>query len=194
MEEYAALLEVSGATSYATRAFRRAATLIRGTLADVTALVRERRVRSLRGIGEGIERRLYELVDTWRIAELEAMRREVSLELAAFGRMHGFRAGQFVGIGAALGIRTVRELREAAARGRLLEVHGIGPRTEAAILGAPHRPPRRRPPGAVVNTRRLDQLGGPAQRCDRRSRPAVQMRCRRARCAASLVAALDRPP
>ena len=98
LEEYAALLDISGANTYATRAYKRAAQLIRDTPADVTELVRERRVRSLRGIGPGIEQRLQELVETGRIAELDELRGEVSLELAAFGRMHGFAAQRFVAV------------------------------------------------------------------------------------------------
>src|SRR5438067_2071042 len=57
LEEYAALLELSGANSYATRAYRRAGGLIRGTPADVAKLIRERRVRSLRGVAAGDPRR-----------------------------------------------------------------------------------------------------------------------------------------
>src|SRR5947209_4255245 len=143
LDEYAALLDVSGANTYATRAYRRAAGLIRETPADVAALVREGRVRRLRGIGPGIEQRLAELVETGRIAELDELRDSVSIELAAFGRMHGFAAQRFVGIGAALGIRTVSELRAAAERGRLRDVPGIGPSTEASILAALDAPPRR---------------------------------------------------
>jgi DNA polymerase (family X) len=149
LEEYAALLELSGANTYATRAFSRAATLIRGTPADVAALVRGRRVRSLHGIGAGIEQRLRELVETGRIAELDVLRGEISLELAAFGRMHGVAAQRFVKIGAILGISTVAELREAAARGRLREVPGIGPSTEAVILAALDAPSRR-PSGSLL--------------------------------------------
>jgi DNA polymerase (family X) len=166
LDEYAALLELSGANSYATRAFRRAATLIRGTPADVATLVREGRARSLRGIGPGIEQRLRELVDTGRIAELDGLRRDVSLELAAFGRMHGFAAERFVKIGAALGIRSVAELRDAAGRGRLREVHGIGPSTEAAILAALAAPARRPAGGLLLHRARAlcqgiaDALGG----------------------------------
>ena len=149
LDEYAALLDVSGANSYATRAYRRAAGLIRETPADVTELVREGRVRKLRGIGPGIEQRLRELVETGRIAELDELRDGVSLELAAFGRMHGFSAQRFVAIGAALGIRTVAELRDAAERGRLREVPGIGPSTEASIIAALDAPSRR-PAGSLL--------------------------------------------
>src|SRR4051812_36791197 len=149
LDEYAALLDVSGANSYATRAYRRAAGLIRETPVDVAALVREGRVRRLRGIGPGIEQRLRELVETGRIAELDELRDGVSLELAAFGRMHGFSAQRFVAIGASLGIGTVPELRDAAERGRLRDVPGIGPSTEASIIAALDAPSHR-PAGSLL--------------------------------------------
>ena len=101
-----------------------------------------------------------------RIAELEVLRRDVSLELAAFGRMHGFAAPRFVKIGAELGIRTVGELRDAAARGRLREVHGVGPHTEAAILSALSAPSPRVVGSLLLNqardlgTRIAEALGG----------------------------------
>ncbi len=136
LDEYAALLELAEANSYATRAYRRAADLVRTTPAPVADLVRAGRVRSLRGIGPGIEARLRELVETGHLAEVEELRKTVSPELAAFGRMHGFSAKRFVEIGAALGARTVDELRAAAAEGRLQDVRGVGPDTEARIASA----------------------------------------------------------
>ena len=166
LEEYAALLELSGANAYATRAYRRAATLIHATPVDVAALVREGRVRDLRGIGAGIEQRLQELVREGQIAELEVLRRGISLELAAFGRMHGFAADRFVRIGAALGVRTVAELRDAAARGRLRQVQGVGPHTESAILRALSAPAPRAAGSLLLNqarelcTRIAGALGG----------------------------------
>ncbi len=136
LHEYAALLELAGAQSYAARAFRRGADLIAATPVPVADLVRSGRARELRGIGPGIEARLRELVQTGRLAELEELRRETSPELAALGRLLGFGARRGTQIGATLGIQTAAELREAAAGGRLREVPGIGPRTEATIRAA----------------------------------------------------------
>ncbi len=136
LDEYAVLLDLSEANPFAARAYRRAADLIRGTEAPVAALVRAGRVRDLRGIGAGIEARLAELVETGGLAELDALRRTTSPELAAFGRMQGLPPRRLLGIGAALGIRTVDELRGAAERGRLREVHGVGPRMEERIRAA----------------------------------------------------------
>jgi DNA polymerase (family 10) len=50
--------------------------------------------------------------------------------------MLGFSASTGAAIGQALGIRTAAELRAAAEEGRLREVSGIGPRTEAKIRAA----------------------------------------------------------
>jgi DNA polymerase (family X) len=136
LHEYAALLELAGAESYAARAFRRGADLIAAAPVPVADLVRSGRVRELRGIGPGIEARLRELVETGHLAEVEELRRETSPELAALGRLLGFGARRGTQIGAALGIQTADELREAAAAGRLRDVPGIGPRTEASIRAA----------------------------------------------------------
>jgi DNA polymerase (family 10) len=136
LHEYAALLELSGAGHYSSRAFRRGAELIASTPVPVAELVQSGRVRELRGIGPGIEARLRELVETGRIAEVEELRRETSPELAALGRLLGFGAQLGAAIGTTLDIRTAAELRTAASAGRLRAVPGIGPRTEARILAA----------------------------------------------------------
>jgi DNA polymerase (family 10) len=136
LDEYAALLELARANSFSSRAYRRAAAQIRGLPMPVTDLVRAHRIRELRGIGPGIEARLIELVGTGQIAELEELRQQTSPELAALGRLLGFGARRGAEIGAALGIRTAAELRDAANAGRLREVPGIGPRTEEKIIAA----------------------------------------------------------
>jgi DNA polymerase (family X) len=176
LREYGALLELASADLYAARAFRRAAELVAATPVDVAALVRAGRARELRGIGPGIDARLRELVETGTIAELDELRRTVSPELAALGRLHGFGARRAIEIGAALGIRTAEELREAAAGGRLREVRGIGPKTERSIRAAleraasPPRRPLRLDSARAVVERVASALGGVAAGDPRRWR------------------------
>jgi DNA polymerase (family X) len=141
LDAYAALLDLAGAATWSVRAYRRAADLIRSTPAPVDELVRSGRARELRGIGPGIERRLRELVETGRIAELEELEREVEPELVALGRYLGLGPQRLVTIGRTLGIRSADELRAAAEAGRLREAPGVGPATEAKILAALSREP-----------------------------------------------------
>jgi DNA polymerase (family X) len=131
---YAALLDLAGAGYYTSRAYRRAAELIRGTPAPVEELVRAGRVRELRGIGPGIEARLRELVETGEIAELAELERTHSPELVGLAHLVGVAPKRMLELGQQLGVRTAAELREAAAAGRLRGVPGIGPKTEATLL------------------------------------------------------------
>jgi DNA polymerase (family 10) len=97
----------------------------------IAELVRAGRVRELRGIGPGIEARLRELVETGEIAELRELERELAPELVGLGRYLGLGAKRSVEIARALGVRTPDEFRAAAAAGRLRDVPGVGPKTEA---------------------------------------------------------------
>jgi DNA polymerase (family 10) len=156
LESFATLLELADASPYSARAYRRAAELIRTTKAPVADLIRAGRVRELRGIGSGIEARLRELIETGEIAELEELERQVSPDLVGLGRYLGIGARRAVEIARTLGVRTAAELREAATAGRLRQVPGIGPRTEAKLLAALERESDHRPArGMLLHRARL---------------------------------------
>ena len=146
LDAFAALLDLNGSSFYTVRAYRRAAELIRSTPADVAALVRAGRARELAGIGPGIEARLLELVETGELAELRELEAEAMPELVGVGRLLGLSPKRMRELGNALGVRTLAELREAAAAGRLESVPGIGPKTAERIrtglepTSAPARP------------------------------------------------------
>ena len=182
LDQFAALLELAGAEPYSTRAYRRAADLIRSTPAPVAELVRQGRARELRGIGPGIERRLKELVETGDIAELGELEREVSPELVGVGRLLGISVRRVLEVGRVLGVRTLDELRVAAREGRLREVPGIGPETERKLREALEREPQAAAPRPLLlhQSRPLvvaiaEALGGLAAGDPRRWRDASEL-------------------
>jgi DNA polymerase (family 10) len=166
LDAFATLLELAEANSYTTRAYRRAAEMIRGAPVPVAQLVASGRVRELRGIGPGIERRLRELVQTGEIAELAELEREMAPDLIGLGRYFGLSAKRSIELARALGVHTADELREAAAAGRLRTVPGIGPKTETqlreALARAAKSPPRR----SLLLNRALELVGGVAAALD----------------------------
>jgi DNA polymerase (family 10) len=184
LEALAALYDLAGASTYSVRAYRRAAELIRATPAPVAELVRRGRVRELRGIGSSIEARLRELVETGALAEIEELEAEVQPELVGLARLAGLAPQRMVELGRALGVSTAEELRAAAAAGRLREVAGIGPATEAKVRAALERPPASPRRGLLLNRAWevagsiADALGGatagdPRRFCDTSHRLAV---------------------
>ena len=134
LDAFAGLLDLSEASPYTARAYRRAAETIRETPAPVAELVRSGRVQELRGIGPGIAARLRELVDTGRIAELDELEREVRPALVGLGRHLGIAPRRMIEIATTLGVSSPDQLRRAAREGALTRVPGIGPATERKIL------------------------------------------------------------
>ena len=170
---FAALLELAETSPFAVRAYNRAAELVRSLPTPVAQLVREGRIRELRGIGSGIESKLRELVTTGEIAELRALQAELPPELVSYGRLHGVSAKRISSIARALQITTVPELEAAIAAGRLSDVPGIGPVTEARIVAALARPPQAQRGLTINRSRALSQeiaralgghVAGPARR------------------------------
>ncbi len=166
LEAFASLLELADANPYTARAYRRAADTIRGAPVPVPELIRNGRVRELRGIGSGIEARLRELVETGEIAELAELERELAPGLVGLGRYLGLSARRSVDIARALGVRTPEEFRAAAAAGRLRTVPGIGPKHEARILEALARESEPRPQRGLLLGQAWELAGGIADHLD----------------------------
>jgi DNA polymerase (family X) len=160
LDAFASLLELADANPYTARAYRRAAETIRGAPVPVAELVSTGRVRRLRGIGPGIEARLRELVETGEIAELAELERELAPGLVGLGRYLGLGTKRSVEIARALDVRTADELRAAVAAGRLREVPGIGPKTEAQLREALAREDEPRPQRGLALTRAWELVAG----------------------------------
>ena len=166
LDAFATLLELGEANPYTARAYRRAAETIRATPAPVAELVRDGRVRELRGIGPGIETRLRELVETGAIQELAELERELAPGLVGLGRYLGLGAKRSIEIARALDVQTPDELRAAAAAGRLRTIRGIGPKTEARLLEALAREAEPRPQRALLLDRARELVGAIATALD----------------------------
>ena len=141
LDAFAALLELADANPYQPRAYRRAADALRAIEVPVEELVRNGRIRRVRGIGPGIEARLRELVQTGEIAELRELEDELVPGLVGLGRFLGLTTKRSLEIARGLGARTPDEFRAAVAAGRLQSVPGVGPKLEAQVIAALAREP-----------------------------------------------------
>lgn len=139
---------------------------MRETKAPVAELVRAGRVRELRGIGPGIERRLRELVETGSIAELEELEREVAPEIVGLGRFLGLSPKRALEIARSLDLSTAEDFRAAVREGRLRAIPGIGPKTERKLLEALAHEGRPRPRRGLLLNRSRALTGAIADALD----------------------------
>ena len=135
LEEFADLLE-AGDVDYKPRAYRRAAENVREhpRAVEDLAVEGEDAVAAVEGVGDAIASKIVEYVETGEIEELEELRAELPVEMAALTRVEGVGPKTVGTLYHALGIRTLDDLAAAAEDGEIQEVSGFGAKTEQNIL------------------------------------------------------------
>jgi DNA polymerase (family X) len=134
LAEIAMLLEVVGGNPFRAKAFQSASRFLETSGVDLAALAAEGKLRTLRGVGEGIAGVLEELVATGTSRMLEELRAQTPVGLFDVMRVKGVGAKRGRTLYKELGIDSLEKLEEAAAAGRLAKLPGFGARTEQKIL------------------------------------------------------------
>lgn len=135
LDEIAALLEAHNANIYRIRAYRSAASLLRGMAVPVEQLLNTQGIEGLEklpGIGQSLARAIEKLITTGRLGLLERLRGHSEPE-RMFGTVAGIGRGLAHEIHSVLGIETLQELEVCAHNGRLAAVPGIGTKRLRAI-------------------------------------------------------------
>lgn len=127
------LLEIEGAVRHRVLAYRRAAARVRATPTSVAAMALEGRATDLPDIGATLQAKIRELAETGDIAALAALRERVPEGLAAIARLDGIGPKRALALWRELGVAGPEALAEAVAAGRVRDVPGFGPATEAAL-------------------------------------------------------------
>jgi DNA polymerase (family 10) len=136
-EEFADRLEATD-VEYKPRAYRRAAENIRSHAVDVEALAAKGQdaVEDIEGVGDAISSKVVEFFETGEIAELEELRAQMPVDMAALTAVEGVGPKTVGDLYEALGVRDLDDLEAAAEAGEIREVRGYGPKTEENVLAA----------------------------------------------------------
>lgn len=135
LEEFADLLEAKD-VEYKPRTYRRAAENVRDCPDDVEALAAEGEdaVAEIEGVGEAISAKIVEYFETGEIAELESLREELPVEMAALTSVEGVGPKTVGTLYEELGVITLEDLEGAARSEQIQQLTGFGPKTEQNIL------------------------------------------------------------
>ncbi|MEF8786498.1 MAG: helix-hairpin-helix domain-containing protein [Haloarculaceae archaeon] len=135
LEEFADLLEANG-VEYKPRAYRRAAENVRDYPESVLALAAdgEAAIQNIDRVGDAIASKIVEYAETGSIAELDELRAELPVDMAALTSVEGVGPKTVGALYEELGVETLDDLEAAAAAGEIQEIKGFGPKTEQNIL------------------------------------------------------------
>jgi DNA polymerase (family X) len=130
--ELAELLEVSGEPQFRVRAFRNAARAIESLQEPAAELLRKGRLQEVPGIGPGVARRVGELIEKGKLAEVVELQK--STPRGELVRIDGVGPKSAELMYKQLGIGTVEQLEEAARAGRLRQLPRFSEKREQKIL------------------------------------------------------------
>lgn len=128
------LSEIKGEVIYKTLAYRKAAESLASLGRDVNEYWKEGKLRDIPGVGEAIASKIDELLRTGKLEFLEKLKKEVPPGLAEWLKVPSLGPKKAGMIWKALKITTLPELEKAARLGKLRDLPGMGPKSEAAIL------------------------------------------------------------
>jgi DNA polymerase (family 10) len=130
------LLELEGEQQFRVLAYRRAADQIRTAGSPIAQLALDGKAKDLPGIGQTIQSKIVQIVDTGEIEALTKRKATIPVGVAEFMRLPALGPKTARRIWQELGIETVADLRKAAEAEQLRTLPGLGAKTEERILKA----------------------------------------------------------
>lgn len=127
-------LALDGESLYRVLAYEKAAALFQEHPVSIAELAAGGRLRELPGIGDTIEKKVIEYMDTGQIALLEKLRQRYPEGLLEVMRLPGMGPKKTRLVWEAQGVADLRDLERACREGRIRAVPGMGEKTEAKLL------------------------------------------------------------
>jgi DNA polymerase (family 10) len=128
------LLDIRGENPFKIRAYAKASQTIENLTYQLSSLEDKSKIGELPGIGEGIAKKIKELLETGKLAYYEELKKSEYAPLAEFLKIPGMGPKHAKLVYDKLGIKSLEELEKAAEGGKLRGLHGLGEKVEQNIL------------------------------------------------------------
>jgi DNA polymerase (family 10) len=132
--EIGVLLELKGENPFKTRAYANAARVLETLTEPLPKLVLENRLGELKGIGEALQKKICELVNTGRLAYHEELKSSFPAGLFALLQIPGLGPKKVKALFEKLGVHCVEDLEKACHENRVAALDGFGEKTQIKIL------------------------------------------------------------
>ncbi len=128
------ILDIQGENPFKIRAYIKAAQTLEGLTYELSSLENKDEIKELPGIGEGIAKKIKELLETGKLKYYEDLKKSEYAPLIEFLKIPGMGPKHAKLVFDELGVNTVEGLRKAAEKGKLRELPGLGEKVEQNIL------------------------------------------------------------
>ncbi|MCW5551555.1 MAG: DNA polymerase/3'-5' exonuclease PolX [Verrucomicrobiae bacterium] len=128
------LLELRGENPFKTRAYTNAARALENLAEPLAQIVAEDRLGEVKGVGEGIAKKIKELVETSKLAYYEELKASIAPGLVALLEIPGLGPKKIQALNKKLGVDSVEALEQACKDGKVAELDGFGEKTQTNLL------------------------------------------------------------
>ena len=132
--EIGVLLELKGENPFKTRAYVNAARTVEGLREPLATLVAEKRLGEIKGIGEALEQKITELVETGKLKYYDELKASIPPGLIKMLEISGLGPKKIQALNKKLGVDSIEKLEAACKAGKVAELDGFGDKTQANIL------------------------------------------------------------
>ena len=136
LTDLADLHELGGTLPFKVRAFRTAARAIEGYGGSIADLAKKDELSEVRGVGDGVARRIMELLETGKIEEADKLRASLPPGLLDLMNLPGIGLKTAQQVWKERGITSVDELEKAAKEHRLRDLPRFGEKKEEKLIAS----------------------------------------------------------
>jgi DNA polymerase (family 10) len=132
--EIGTLLELKGENPFKTRAYTNAARTIESLSEPLVKIIAEKRLGKIKGIGEALEQKITELMETGKLAYYDALKTSIPPGLIELLEIPGLGPKKIQALNQKLGVDSVEQLEMACHAGKVALLDGFGEKTQANLL------------------------------------------------------------
>jgi DNA polymerase (family 10) len=132
--EIGTLLELKGENPFKTRAYSNGARTIEGLAEPLEKIVAEKRLGEIKGIGEALEQKITELVETGKLKYYDELKASIPPGFLEMLEISGLGPKKIQAMHKKLGVDSIEKLEAACKAGKVAELDGFGEKTQTNIL------------------------------------------------------------
>src|SRR6202167_5091414 len=132
--EIGTLLELKAENPFKTRAYVNAARTIESLNESLAKIISEKRLGEIKGIGEALEQKITELVETGKLKYYDELKASIPPGFIEMLEISGLGPKKIQALNKNLGVDSIEKLEVACKKGKVAELDGFGEKTQTNIL------------------------------------------------------------